>query len=391
MQKRIKPTPGYGNFTATIVTNPRINLRHLSILISCFLSMHTAKTMPRYLLAALLLVTPLLSALAQSAPAQTERHFTFHYGFTVKNVPPGQRLRVWIPLAHPDPFQDVKVTAQSGDLPLKQIRQSEARQSEYGNEVLYAETAKADSAEYQFHVDYDVVRREHVVLVDGKPAARATSAGDRPALTKLERARFLEPDTLVPITGVPAERAAEQTKGAATPLEKAKDIYDYVFHTMRYDKTGTGWGHGDTLWACDSRHGNCTDFHSVFISMARSQGIPARFEIGFPLPIDKSAAEIPGYHCWAEFYIDSIGWIPVDISEAWKHPEKHVYFFGAHDVNRFQFTEGRDLKLTPAQDGPPLNYFIYPYVEVGGKEYSNISIDFSFTDAAQEASAGLPK
>jgi hypothetical protein len=58
----------------------------------------------------------------------------------------------------------------------------------------------------------------------------------------------------------------------------------------------------------------------------------------------------------------------------------HDYFFGAHDVNRMQFTQGRDLKLAPAQDGPPLNYFVYPYVEIGGKEYPNVSIAFSFED-----------
>jgi transglutaminase-like putative cysteine protease len=289
-------------------------------------------------------------------------------------------VRVWIPLAHSDAFQEVKVTAKSGDLLLKQFRQSQ-----YGNEVLYAEAAKANQEEYKFTVDYDVVRREHVVLVNGKPAPGALKHKPEP---KLELARFLEPDRLVPITGVPAQLAAEQTKGATTQLEKAKDIYEYVFRTMRYDKSGAGWGHGDTLWACDSKHGNCTDFHSVFISMARSQKIPARFEIGFPLPTDKSSGELPGYHCWAEFYIDSIGWIPVDISEAWKHPENHDYFFGAHDVNRFQLSAGRDLKLTPAQDGAPLNYFFYPYVEAGGKEHSNVSIDFSFADAAPATRSG---
>ncbi len=320
----------------------------------------------------LLFTLPLGAQSAQSTPEKAVRHFTFHYAFTVKDVTHGERVRVWIPLAHSDAFQDVKVTAKSGDLALKQVRQSE-----YGNEVLYAEAPKADKAEYKFSVDYDVVRREHVVLVNGKPVRDRAKA--RPA-PKLELAHFLEPDRLVPVTGVPAELAAEQTRGATTQLEKARDIYDYVFRTMRYDKTGSGWGHGDTLWACDSRHGNCTDFHSVFISMARSQKIPARFQIGFPLPADKTSAEIPGYHCWAEFYIDSIGWIPVDISEAWKHQEKHDYFFGAHDVNRMQFTEGRDLKLTPAQAGPPLNYFVYPYVEMDGKEHPNVAISFSFAD-----------
>ena len=308
--------------------------------------------------------------------AENQRHFSFRYTFTVKNVSPGERVRIWIPLAHSDAFQDVKVTSKSGDLKIREVHQPE-----YDNEVLYAESSKADKDEYKFSVEYDVVRREHVVLINGKPVTDVPFT----KTSQVELARSLQADRLVPVTGLPAQLAERETKGSTTQLEKAKDIYDYVFRTMKYDKSGTGWGHGDTLWACDSKHGNCTDFHSVFISMARAEKIPARFEIGFPLPSDKHSAEIPGYHCWAEFYLNSTGWVPVDISEAWKHQEKHDYFFGAHDVNRMQFTQGRDLKLAPLQEGPPLNYFVYPYVEIGGKEYPNVSIAFSFEDAGSTA------
>lgn len=56
-----------------------------------------------------------------------------------------------------------------------------------------------------------------------------------------------------------------------------------------------------------------------------------------------------------------------------------------------QFTQGRDLKLAPAQEGAPLNYF-YPYVEIGGKEYPNVSIAFSFEDVGEKvASARSPR
>jgi len=313
-----------------------------------------------------------LLALSLPALAQGERHFKFHYAFTVKNVPAGQAVRIWFPLAHSDAYQSVTVVSQDGDLKTRQTEDSD-----YGNAILFAEDTKASKSEYHFSVDYDVVRREHVVLVNGKLAPTAHPE----KVPQLKLARFLEPDRLVPTSGLPAQLAIEQTKNAHTDLDKSRAIYDYVFTTMRYDKSGTGWGHGDTLWACDSKRGNCTDFHSVFMSMARSQHIPSRFEIGFPLPADKHSAEIPGYHCWAEFYNDQAGWVPIDISEAWKHQEKRDYFFGAHDVNRVQFSMGRDLKLTPAQAGAPLNYFIYPYVEVEGKEYPNVSIDFSFRDA----------
>ncbi len=317
----------------------------------------------------------LFIALALNSMAQDSRHFSFHYGFTVKNLSSGKKVRIWIPAAQSDAYQEVKIISANGDLPLKRTRESK-----FGNEIYFAETGGATQTELHFDVEYDVVRHERVAL---NPTPHLLTA----ALTNKERQEDLQPDTLVPITGLPADLATKVTEGKTQPLDKARAIYDYVFTTMKYDKTGTGWGHGDVLYACDAKKGNCTDFHSLFIAMARSQGIPARFEIGFPLAPDKHSAEIAGYHCWSDFYIDGRGWIPVDISEAWKHPEKRDYFFGSHDVNRVQFSMGRDLRLNPAQDGKPLNYFVYPYVEVDGQEYANVSLAFSFADVAPAVAA----
>jgi transglutaminase-like putative cysteine protease len=307
--------------------------------------------------------------LAVSGWAQESRHFTFHYGLTVKNLPAGERVRVWIPQAHSDQFQEVKVLSASGDLALKKTRESR-----YGNEMYYAEDAKGRTEELHFEVVYDVVRQERLILGRQIPHLEDVPISSR------EKKEYLAPDKLVPVTGLPAELAGKVTAGVSRPLDQAHAIYDYVFSTMTYDKTGTGWGRGDVLYACSAKKGNCTDFHSLFIAMARSQGIPARFEIGFSLPADQHAAEIAGYHCWADFFEPRHGWVPVDISEAWKHPEKRAYFFGAHDDNRVQFTMGRDLRLSPPQDGEPLNYFVYPYVEVGGKAYPNVQTAFSFAD-----------
>jgi hypothetical protein len=315
-------------------------------------------------------LSSLFLAFALVSPAQDSRHFTCHYAFTVKNLPAGKKVRIWIPAAQSDAYQEVKIVSATGDLPVKKTRESK-----YGNEIYFAETNRATQPELHFDVEYEVVRHERIAL---NPAPHVVAA----SLTNKEREEDLQPDALVPITGLPADLAAKATQGKTQPLDKARGIYDYVFTTMRYDKSGTGWGHGDVLYACDAKKGNCTDFHSLFIAMARSQGIPARFEIGFPLPPDKHSAEIAGYHCWSDFYIEGKGWIPVDISEAWKHPQNRDYFFGSHDVNRMQFSMGRDLRLNPAQDGKPLNYFVYPYVEVDGQEYRNVSLAFSFADVA---------
>ena len=173
-------------------------------------------------------------------------------------------------------------------------------------------------------------------------------------------------------------------KGKKTDLEKARAIYDYTLATIKYDKSGEGWGRGDILYACDAKRGNCTDFHAVFIGFCRAAGIPARFEIGFPLPEKRGSGEISGYHCWAEFYLNGYGWVPVDVSEAWKRPEKREYFFGGNDENRVLFSIGRDIVLRPQQQSTPLNYFIYPYVEADGKPLTAVKKELYFKDLNDE-------
>jgi transglutaminase-like putative cysteine protease len=323
-----------------------------------------------------ILASFIFCCLSLSAVAQPKRHFTFHYEFSVRGVTPGEKLQVWFPRARTDAFQQVRVVSITSDLPLKKTSESK-----YGNSIFYAVAPKAAKAEYKFDVEYDVVREERTTF---------PGAGAKPKLLRAsakEAGEFLGPDKLVPVTGRLADLAAEQVQGRTTTMDRSRALYDYVFNTMRYDKSGTGWGRGDAEWACDSKRGNCTDFHSVFISMARSQRVPARFEIGFPLPASKTSGDIAGYHCWAEFYEPHYGWVPVDISEAWKDQTKKDFFFGGHDVNRVQFSMGRDLVLSPAQAGEPLNYFIYPYVEVGGKKWENIANHFSFSDRAAGAAA----
>ena len=168
----------------------------------------------------------------------------------------------------------------------------------------------------------------------------------------------------------------------------ARAIYNHVVATVKYDKTGKGWGRGDIYYACEERRGNCTDFHAIFIGYARAMGIPARFAIGFPLPADRVEGQIAGYHCWAEFYAKGIGWVPVDASEAAKNPNKREYFFGAHDENRVELSKNRDVVLAPPQQGEPLNYFVYPYVEVEGKPVPVTGVEVRYRDLG---SRELPK
>ena len=299
------------------------------------------------------------------------RNFESTYLARIPALPSSSKtLAVWIPLPQSDPYQTIRDLKIESPFPY-----TTHRDLEYGNEYLYVQVpAGRVSSLEEVRLSFQVTRKEHRVDFDAHPANAPSAGADPPSLQ-----RFLQPDRRVPLQGVIADLSAQETRGIQDPLEKARAIYDYVIATMRYDKSGTGWGNGDAIWACTSKRGNCTDFHSLLIGMMRSAGIAARFEIGFPLPADKHEGPIPGYHCWAQFYVEPYGWIPVDASEAWKHPEKKNYFFGAHDDNRLQFTVGRDIRLDPPQQGDPLNYFIYPYAELDGKPFA-VETKFSFQD-----------
>jgi len=320
---------------------------------------------------ATLLTIPVLMRSGEFSPPS--RTFLFTYQATLKAIPNGtRRVRVWIPRPASDAHQTVVLKDVHAPVHLR-----ETREETFGNGILYGEMLQPQPGAAEFSVEYQVTRKEYSKgNFETLVKADRDGSGSPPASVR----RWLAPDQLVPVSGKVKDLADENTRGMRGSLEKAHALYDYVFHTVRYDKSGTGWGRGDSLWVCDSKHGNCTDFHSLFMSMARAEGIPARFEIGFPLPADAAEGVIPGYHCWSEFFVNRIGWVPVDISEAWKDPSKHDYFFGSLDANRIQFTVGRDLTLQPRQDGPPLNYFVYPYVEIDGRPFAGAAAKFSFRE-----------
>ncbi|MBM3738096.1 MAG: transglutaminase domain-containing protein [Acidobacteria bacterium] len=195
------------------------------------------------------------------------------------------------------------------------------------------------------------------------------------------------PDRLVPLDARIrgwAQDVVQQAR-ARTDLEKARAIYEHVVSTVKYDKSGQGWGRGDIYYACDTRRGNCSDFHAIFIGYARAVGIPAKFVIGLPLPPNRGSGAIAGYHCWAEFFTKDTGWVPVDASEAAKDPARRKYFFGALDEDRVELSQGRDLVLTPRQTGAPLNFFVYPYAESAGQRV-DLSFRYTYQDLPPPAS-----
>ncbi len=278
-------------------------------------------------------------------------------------VPNGAReVQVWIPLARTGAEQEILRRQIDSPVPY-----SVHRDPEFGNDMLYLTLRPPVPQPLEISVRYQAR-----LLGSNGPSASSP-------LKSAEKERYLQPEGLVVIDDEVRRRAQEATAGRSSWSDKARGIYDHVIRSMRYDKTIPGYGRGDTARACSVGAGNCTDFHSLFISMARATQIPSRFKIGLVVP-PESSGSIPGYHCWAEFYAEGKGWTPLDASEAWKHPELKDHYFGTRDGNRFLVSLGRDIRLVPAPKNGPVNILFYPYVEVDGRVFDGVATEFRFRE-----------
>ena len=311
------------------------------------------------------------------------RSFEFIYTTTISGIAAGQGpVHIFLPLPLENEKQSLgawsitSATAEDRD-PLVGSVETE---SEYGNRYWHAILPEAYGGPIEIEARYEVTRRNSRV----DPASAGRESADLAKYLAANSRVVVDHPVLDPIL---AEIASQSI--ATDPDDKvavARNIYDWVIDNITYKKVGVGWGNGDTFWACSERYGNCTDFHSLFISLARTKDIPARFDMGFPVPDDRPQGNINGYHCWVNFYSPETGWFPVDASEAFNRPERRDFYFGSQPLDRIHFTTGRDLRLGRDHQDRPLNYFIYPYVEVGGERFEGpIESNFSYRNLASPA------
>lgn len=285
-------------------------------------------------------------------PAES-RTFEVEYVGKVSEIPAGtKKLRVWMPVPETTSVQEIRNLSFSKEPKL-------ATEPKYGNRIAYWEIENP-GATADVTMKFACTRAE----IRTDLAALMKEGADSPE----SFAVYKNPDKLVYVNDEIKKMAAEITKGRTSTVDKARAIYDYVVAKMTYDKNHEGWGRGSTEHACKVGKGNCTDFHALFNSLCRAEGIASGFEIGLYLPYArKSDEKLGGYHCWAFFRVPGKTWVPVDCSEAARFADKKELFFGGHTSNRVTLSTGRDITLEPKQDGAPLNYFLNPYAEADGK------------------------
>ena len=285
----------------------------------------------------------------------------------------GKKVRLWIPLPHDSEYQTVdSIEYDAGSAP------SVISGDDWGNQMLYVEwDENAEPADRVVTVHFDV-KREEVLYPEIKE--------DENEVFSEEIKKNLEPSKNLPLNDQVKAKAMEVTEGKSTDLEKARAIYDWVIANMNRNEEVKGCGEGDVCALLDTTmSGKCTDINSMFVALCRASGIPAREHFGIRINAEDISKN---QHCWAEFYVKGTGWVsadPADVLKAvlknnWSKEqeetkEKQEYYWGNLDAERNILSDGRDLRLNPAQAGEVLNDFGYPYAEVDGQKLDNYTPD----------------
>ena len=101
----------------------------------------------------------------------------------------------------------------------------------------------------------------------------------------------------------------------------AFNCYNYVAANYEYLNPNTGLHPLSQILADGG--GDCGNLSTIFISLLRSKGVPARHVV--------SVYANGGFHVWAEFMMAGYGWIPVDVT--YHQSDAEGDYFGHYDYN----------------------------------------------------------
>ena len=323
----------------------------------------------------------------------SNKSFQFNYDVILSSNNNDGPIEVWIPIPSTNNVQTITdIKLENSD-----FNCTEHLDNVHNNKYYYCIDEDGLDKEVTIKLSFNVLRFEH----------------GRVNYKNLDIESYLQPSTMVPVGDIFTQIITDNNLNK----EKVREIYNFVLTGMHYGKPksidseyyndpwlsdegeygmkgvsrdsvvylyeqakieeGTyTFGNGNSLYACDIGVGNCTDYHSYFMSLGRTMDIPVRFHMGFPIP-NEAEGKVGGYHCWADYFVDGEGWYPVDISEADKDNTKKEYFFGTVCKNRVEMMVGRDFKLEEYDQGL-VNLFIYPLMEVDDKKSDGFSKHFSY-------------
>jgi len=104
------------------------------------------------------------------------------------------------------------------------------------------------------------------------------------------------------------------------PLDRMHALFNSIADVIAY-KPSTTSSSTTAAQALKAGKGVCQDHAHVFVSAARSIGVPARYVVGYLLAQDTKLTET---HAWAEAWVPEIGWVGFDAANRLCPTDRYV-------------------------------------------------------------------
>jgi len=123
-------------------------------------------------------------------------------------------------------------------------------------------------------------------------------------------------------------QAGAQVKELAKTLSSARDTLDGLHDLSAEVLKRVPYEAGHTESATDAEmaieigKGVCQDHANIFVSAARSVGLPARYISGYLMMNDR--VDQDASHAWAEVHLKDLGWVGFDVSNGVSPDERYV-------------------------------------------------------------------
>lgn len=127
----------------------------------------------------------------------------------------------------------------------------------------------------------------------------------------------------------PLTRPGPEMRKLAAELDKSEEDRIDMLHRLSADileevdyRTGITHSRTTAEEAFAAANGVCQDHAHIFIGIARSLGVPARYVSGYLMMNDRVEQEAG--HAWAEAFVEGLGWVGFDISNGISPDARYV-------------------------------------------------------------------
>ncbi|WP_322963131.1 transglutaminase family protein [Sphingomonas fuzhouensis] len=177
-----------------------------------------------------------------------------------------------------------------------------------------------------------------VLTSDAHGMVRGTTETLPPAL-------FLRATPATPADAAIARFAGAATQGTDGPLAALHALNAALHRRFASDARSPA---ADAAAAFAAESVGACDLAHIFCVAARSLGVPARFVSGFVSWNDAAGATA---HCWAEAYVEGLGWIGFDPSIGLSPQDRHVRVAVALDAAGATTVSGEAWRAAVSEDG----------------------------------------